>query len=417
MSDPLPPLDTLFAPLAGFARIGIAVSGGPDSLALMLLTAQWASAQKSPPQLFIYTVDHGLRAAGADEVAFVVCEAEKLGLRARALRWEGDKPKAGLQAAARDARYGLIGAAMRDDAAEVLVTAHHAHDQAETVLMRLAHGSGLGGLGGMAVLSEIAGVKVCRPLLGIAPGALADVVAQSDITPVLDPSNENTDFERVRWRRVLPVLSELDLGAGRVGLFAIRARRADDALRVIADDAFAAIAQIDSFGAVRIAVAALRDLSAELQVRIVRKALRLAGGGQRPFALQQVEVLAGALVGQDEFTKTTLLGCVIDLRDEVICFMREAARVPDQVILIAPGETQVWDDRFEVSNGLDTAIEVVSGGTLTRQQVEELLGRACDAPMASVHSAPVVRVGAKVIAIGSAVFDTTIMVRFTSSAV
>ena len=165
-------LAALFAPVAGRAVLGLAVSGGGDSLALMLLAARWARALATPPRLIVYTLDHRLRPEAAAEAAFVVETAAGLGLAARALCWPGAKPASGRPAAARAARYRLIGAAMLADGAELLLTAHHRDDQAETVLMRLAHGSGLEGLRGMARFADVEGVPVFRPLLEVAPAEL-----------------------------------------------------------------------------------------------------------------------------------------------------------------------------------------------------------------------------------------------------
>ncbi|MEO6014711.1 MAG: tRNA lysidine(34) synthetase TilS, partial [Devosia sp.] len=203
-------LEALFAPLEGYDKLGLAVSGGPDSLALMLMLAKWARGPLAP-QLFVYTVDHGLRPEAAAEAAMVVREAEALGLPARALRWEGDKPSSGVQAAARTARYRLMAEAMEDDGVAILVTAHHLADQAETVLMRLAHGSGIEGLRGMDALSLVEGCEVYRPLLGLRPEVLREVVSDAGLAPANDPSNSDEDYERVRWRVMLPALEALGL--------------------------------------------------------------------------------------------------------------------------------------------------------------------------------------------------------------
>src|SRR5690606_11025992 len=129
--------------------LALAVSGGADSLALMLLAHQHARATGALHRFVVYSVDHGLRLEASDEVAFVLREAGRLGFVARGLRWDGPKPATGIQEAARKARYRLFADAMLRDGAEALVTAHHMGDQAETVLMRLAHGSGIEGLRGM----------------------------------------------------------------------------------------------------------------------------------------------------------------------------------------------------------------------------------------------------------------------------
>jgi tRNA(Ile)-lysidine synthase len=228
-------LNGLFAAVAGEAAIGLAVSGGADSLALMVLAQRWASGQAGAPQIFVYSVDHGLRPEAAGEVAMAIAAAAKLGLSARGLAWSDAKPATGVQEAARIARYRLMGAAMAEDGARVLLTAHHLQDQAETVLMRMAHGSGLEGLRGMAVMADVEGVCVHRPLLGLDPKLLRAVVDEAGLVPVEDPSNADPHYERVRWRQVMPQLAALGLDAGMVAQLADRIGEADAAIAQIAD--------------------------------------------------------------------------------------------------------------------------------------------------------------------------------------
>src|SRR5690606_35048773 len=141
--------------------------------------------------------------AGA-EVAMVLEAAAGLNLTARGLAWTDEKPETGLQEAARQARYRLIGEAMAADGASLLLTGHHRGDQAETVLMRLAHGSGIEGLKARTPLSQVEGVPVFRPLLDVEPASLAALVEEAGLAPARDPSNEDTAYERVRWRKLLP---------------------------------------------------------------------------------------------------------------------------------------------------------------------------------------------------------------------
>ena len=225
----------IFAPLMQFTRIGLAVSGGPDSLALLLLAAEYARDHDAYDRFVVYSVDHRLRPEAAGEVQFVLDTATRLGLAARGLRWDGLKPSTGIQQAARRARYALMGRAMVEDSVEILVTAHHVGDQAETVLMRLAHGSGVEGLRGMDYFSEVNGIAIVRPLLGVDPVALAQVVATAGLTPVGDPSNLDTDYERVRWRHALPQLAALGIDARRLARFADRMRDADMAIAATAN--------------------------------------------------------------------------------------------------------------------------------------------------------------------------------------
>ena len=182
MSAPPPPDDTLsddglerlFASLDQASGIVAAVSGGPDSMALMHLLARWRATAERPPVL-VATIDHGLRPEAADEAAFVAREAAALGLPHRILAWTGDKPSAGIQEAAREARYRLLVAHAREEGASHLVTAHTLDDQAETVLMRLSRGSGLSGLAGMRPETDRQGIRHARPLLDWPKARLLDL--------------------------------------------------------------------------------------------------------------------------------------------------------------------------------------------------------------------------------------------------
>ena len=138
----------LFGDLAGASGLLLAVSGGPDSTALLFLAARWR--KKSKAKLTAVTVDHGLRKEARREAAAVGKLARTLGVPHRIVKWSGSKPKSGIQQAARKARYALLASAAKKAGASHILTAHTLDDQAETVLMRMARGSGIGGLGGMA---------------------------------------------------------------------------------------------------------------------------------------------------------------------------------------------------------------------------------------------------------------------------
>ena len=158
-----------FSDLEQFPALVLAVSGGPDSTALMVLAARWRQSLESKPALIAVTVDHGLRAQAKREAAAVGRLARKLGLAHRTLRWTGKKPTTGLQQAARMARYRLLAEAAREAKATHILTAHTLDDQAETVLIRMSRGSGVTGLGAMARMSSLPGqgagqIKLVRPL-------------------------------------------------------------------------------------------------------------------------------------------------------------------------------------------------------------------------------------------------------------
>ncbi|HEY9011045.1 MAG TPA: tRNA lysidine(34) synthetase TilS [Devosia sp.] len=323
-SGPLDPA-AIFAPLDEFPSLGLAVSGGADSLALMLLASRYAKSPETRSRFFVYSVDHGLRPEAADEVAFVCREAERLGFHARPLRWEGKKPGSGIQQAARKARYTLIAEAMDADRVSVLLTAHHLQDQAETVLMRLAHGSGLEGLRGMDYFSALGDLQVVRPLLDVDPDQLRAVVAEAGLTPVTDPSNADADYERVRWRRAMPLLASLGLDASRIGRFAERMRDADRAIEQLASRALASEVGVDlATRARQFDRSWLRAQPHAVAVRVVQRVLDHVGGGQKPHALGAVEALTDRLIREP--LKTTLHGCVVTSDGDTIRIAPEPGR-------------------------------------------------------------------------------------------
>ena len=227
----------LFEPLNAFGHVLAAVSGGSDSMALMGLLAQWARAQPHL-KLSIATVDHGFRPEARAEAEFVAQTAEALGLSCTILTREGPVPDSGLQEAAREARYDLLYGCARAIDARVLVTAHHADDQAETVLMRLCHASGPSGLAGMRSDMPRGAVTLMRPFLNVPKARLAASLVELGLESLNDPSNADPRFERVRLRHLGDVLAGFGLTRERLGLLAKRAARADAALDRAAETAF-----------------------------------------------------------------------------------------------------------------------------------------------------------------------------------
>ena len=187
-------------------RIGLAVSGGPDSIALLLL-----GHSARPGLIEAITVDHGLRPEAKDEAAFVasICAGLSVPHSIRTVEWR-ERPTSGLQEQARHARYALIAEWMADRRLGAVCTAHHADDQAETLLMRLARGSGVRGLAAMRPSAPLPGKPekfVIRPLLNWRSAELAAVCGAAGVAPVADPSNDDAQFERVRIRQALTTLA------------------------------------------------------------------------------------------------------------------------------------------------------------------------------------------------------------------
>ncbi|HEY0302635.1 MAG TPA: tRNA lysidine(34) synthetase TilS [Rhizomicrobium sp.] len=288
---------TLFSDLIDAPALVLAVSGGPDSTALMWLAARWRDALKNGPKLVAVTVDHGLRDESKREALDVARLAKKLGIAHRTLRWTGKKPKTGLPRAARHARYRLLAdAARRLNAAHVL-TAHTLDDQAETVIIRLTRGSGLTGLAAMQTRSNVPdgdGVVLVRPLLGIPKARLIATLRAEEIAFADDPTNLDPKYTRARLRGLMPQLAQEGLDAGRLALLARRLKRADAALAAATVAAEELSIVQSTAAAVAIDAVKYDVLPDEIALRLLGRAIA-AVGSEGPVELAKLESLKLAL--------------------------------------------------------------------------------------------------------------------------
>ncbi|MDX7952441.1 tRNA lysidine(34) synthetase TilS [Lichenihabitans sp. Uapishka_5] len=289
----------------------LAVSGGPDSMALLHLVAAWR-----PPGLpiTVASVDHGLRPEAALEAAAVVATAHGLDLPATLLRWEGEKPSTRLQARARAARYDLLATHARAFGAQHIVTAHTLDDQAETLLMRLAAGSGPRGLAGMLPCSVWDGMVVARPLLGVRKAALVALCRSAGWAFFDDPSNHAPRFARARWRALAPMLGAEGLTPERLATLATRLARAERALEAATQTAAVICAGAGEHGTRRFSQA-LWDQPDELVLRLLAAALQDVA----PESPHRLAKLEGLLVAfrqarqQGLPLRRTLQGCLVAL--------------------------------------------------------------------------------------------------------
>src|SRR5882672_1172982 len=323
----------LFADWKAAPAIVLAVSGGPDSIALMWLAARWRSTLARGPRLIAVTVDHGLRAEAAAEAREVKRLARTLDLPHRTMRWTGEKPKTGLPAAARAARYRLLAQAARACGATHILTAHTRDDQAETLLMRLLRGSGIGGLAAMARESERDGVLLARPFLHVAKSQLVATLKKAKIGFADDPTNRDTNFTRPRLREIMPVLAAEGGDARSLARLASRLARANQAVEVLVDGAERYLALRDreapragfdasTFEARTCDASAFAAMPEEIRLRLLKRAIdRL--GHEGPAELGKVEALlaaldqAGAKKGKKRRPrlKQTLAGALVSLSD------------------------------------------------------------------------------------------------------
>ena len=309
--------NALFRGLERSSGLLLAVSGGPDSTALLLLAARWAETLKKPPRLLVVTVDHGLRREAAREAADVKRLARRLGVPHRTVRWQGKKPRSGLQEAARAARYRLLAQeAARINVAHIL-TAHTLDDQAETVLFRLARGSGLIGLAGMARATPLhseegTGLFLVRPLLHVPKSRLVATVKAARVGFSDDPTNRDPHYMRPRLRALMPALAREGLNARGLARLAARMRRAEATIAFAVDAARTALAPLPwrqdepiAFDAARFA-----DLPAEVGLRLLGEAIAHAGD-EGPVELAKLEALFEAVRYTQARLRRTLAGALV----------------------------------------------------------------------------------------------------------
>lgn len=300
--------------------VAVAVSGGADSMALCHLMGRWCAAQGR--EFLVMTVDHGLRGEqGAQEAAavaqFVTDLAGDMGAH-KTLSWvHTEKPQTRIQEAARAARYDLMAQEMRARGINYLFTAHHQGDQAETFLFRLAKGSGLDGLAGMAGEQEFAqGLTLCRPLLGHGKADLLAYCAAQEILFMHDPSNDQERFSRVRLRGVMDVLAREGLSEKRLAVTARRMARAREALEWMAREAFKKAAIKNETDEIVFDFNALKGNPKEIVLRVIVMAIdEVAPAQSYGVRMEKTESLVDDLLKPFAFRKRTL-GKVIFTRDD-----------------------------------------------------------------------------------------------------
>lgn len=381
-------LPALLAPLVEASRIALAISGGADSLALLDCVDRWRRTRADPPQVLVLSVDHGLRKSSRAEAANVVAVAGHRGMEAKVLRWTGPKPRGDIEAAARAARYRLLLGASRNLGASHLLLGHHRDDQAETLLLRLARGSGLFGLAAMRREIPVDGTTIFRPFLEIPRSRLAETVAVAGLTPVEDPMNSDARFARGRLRRIMPLIAADGIDPAGLAATARRLADAAEAVDAAAGDLIATAVTLDAMATAAIDPVAFFKAPGEIRMRALLRLLLAHGGDQYPPRHQRLAALAGAMVdhdGRGRF-KRTLAGTVIEWRAGRYVVYREIGREGLPEIGAQPGYRGTWDGRFRVAIGTDapTGLRLAALGEAGRREIGARAGAAAPAALAAL---------------------------------
>lgn len=328
-------------------KTAVAVSGGPDSTALAALLKNWCEQKKYAAPLALI-IDHGLRENSREEAALTQDRLKQIGLPAEILRWQHEPISSSLHAEARKARYDLLTEACKQHGILNLFLAHQREDQAETVLMRLAKGTGIDGLAGMAAMSELDGVKILRPLLPLPKERLIATCEAARLDYVKDPSNELDKFARGRLRRVMPLLAEEGLTVDRLVDFAARAGEAKQALDFYTAEFFEKHGRRDEWGLIAIDKAPLLSLPRAIALRALGDALLAMNTEPYPPQHASLSLVLNELEKPGEFASRTLNGCFISESGGEIKIIREIAAITETSELAAGGQI-IWDGRWELT--------------------------------------------------------------------
>lgn len=363
--------------------IGLAVSGGGDSMAMLHLAAPWARVMGIT--LRVATIDHGLRAQSAGEAAMVAQACADLGLHHCTLKWDNWDGQGNLQARARAARLALL-SQWRGDANHILF-AHTQDDQAETVLMRLARGSGVEGLSAMAPAKTVPNAEpwtLLRPLLTTTRAELRHYLRVLHIPFVDDPTNDDPSYDRVKARQALASLAPLGLTVQTLAETATRMGRARIALENHAVEAAQSCIRAAHYD-VQFDRDRFADLDRDTQLRLLARALQMvASNPYRPRAIALEDLLDRALAGGDG----VLHGGHLLVRRDTIWVIREFNAVAQ--LTTPAGPSTPWDSRF-LCNG--PKIQGLILRALGEDGIHQLPNRPDDIPRAALRVTPAVFAG------------------------
>lgn len=354
MSDVAATVHETLDRLAGDMKsVGIAVSGGGDSMALLHLVAGWAHGRR----VMVATVDHGLRPEARDEARIVAEAAIRLGMAHRLLVWHDHDAPGNLQANARFARQELLSGWALDNDLDAVMVAHTRDDQAETLLLRLLRGSGVDGLAAMAERRLVNGVVWLRPMLEIGREALRGYLRREGIAWAEDPSNDDPRFDRVRVRQAMRAL---DLSHECLAMSAQNMAMAQEALASHAADTAAGAEAAN--GSLGLRWPVFSCAPAEIRRRLLVTGVMFVTGA--PYPPRRAAVLH-ALRALQSGRRTTLDGAMIEAVADDLRFIREpAAALRAQP---ATAHDPVWDRRWRIGGlGPDHQVRAIGFEGLAR---------------------------------------------------
>jgi len=330
-----------FGPFEAKPHLAVACSGGPDSMALTFLLKDWADTIDGSVSALI--VDHGIRSESGLEAKTVAARLPQHDIRAEILTYSGPPFTKMLQATARQARYNLLSEWCARNAVLSLFVAHHQEDQAETVLLRLARGSGLDGLAAMAPVVETRQLRILRPLLTVPAKRLRATLKDRGAEFVQDPSNKDPNYARVRMRALSETLGREGMTARRLAATAVHAARARSTVEGGVAQLLAHAALVYPQGYASLEKLALQKAPEEIALRAMARMLTTIGGNDYSPRMERLLRLYDWMISNPGKGGKTLSGCRILAQDGTFLVCREPAAADE--IAFARGEV-FWDGRF-----------------------------------------------------------------------
>ncbi|WP_306115444.1 MULTISPECIES: tRNA lysidine(34) synthetase TilS [unclassified Roseovarius] len=367
--------------------LGIAVSGGSDSMGLMHVLHDWA--RDGGPRLHAVTVDHGLRPEAAEEARTVAAHAEKLGISHTCLKWEGWDGHGNLQDQARRARYRLMADWAQAQGITHVVLGHTADDQAETFLMRLSREAGVDGLSAMSSSRRHGRTIFCRPALRTTREELRNVLRERNVIWIDDPTNSDTAYARVRARKLLAEMAPMGITANTLTTVA---HHMEEVRKTLYWYVFLAAREMVSFeaGDLLIARKEFRTLQNEVKRRLLQSIVMWIGSAEYAPRGRAIDLLMESIRGG---TGMTLQGCRVMVEPHQLRVVREYSAVANMRAPVG----EVWDNRWRLTGLVNgDALEIRALGPEGLRHCPEW--RTSGLPEASQHSGPAVWQGDELIA-------------------
>ena len=377
-------------------HFALAVSGGADSLSMMVLASQ---AQQKNLKFTVLTFNHNLRPEAVKEARYVAKLAKQFGLPVKTLAWQrqDEKPKGDVQAKARAARYEAMLAYCARQKLDGLILAHHLQDQAETFLQRLIRGSSVDGLSAMQAVSYLdkmllgGHVPILRPFLETNQTDLHQCLTASGLQPVHDPSNSDNRFQRVLLRENRDYLENLGLTAEKLAATAARLQPARAVLHQLTQEALSQHVQVGGYGQMSFDRKAFQALPQEIGIRFLRQIF--SWHQDYPPRQTRLETIYQTICDAKHQKRQTLAGLICDTQKTQVFIYREPAAIDPSPMLVEAGQTAVWDRRFSVklSKKIASDVQITPLGAEGAQDLRDKGVKLPKLPAKILHGLPCIR--------------------------